>query len=264
MAEFGFCKVKYGTSARHDWKATHEAKKAADQEAAERERAERLRQEEEERMRKEKEEEERRRQAELAERRRPKQPWWMKHTGGISNMNWGETTPPPEPAPIYNPDTNSYSFEKTDELLSNVSQLLGKSKDFLNQKSSEQTEDVAMKSEEKEYNSESAPPVAEQEVKRGADAEMSSVIAEEALVNTNNRRKSFGKSAGSVVNKKNEIPSSVLKKGGVRKSGGGKEEHGSINAKRKNSIFKSKDHELNPADSAVDGKSNLFCCFIFA
>lgn len=106
MAEFGFCRLSQGSSARHDWKDQNATR---NQQKREKEEYERRRKEEEERKKKEEQEERERlerekEQKEEEERRKKREeeahrPWWHKHVGrdyDYTQVRLGETTPPPE------------------------------------------------------------------------------------------------------------------------------------------------------------------------
>ncbi|TRY80540.1 hypothetical protein TCAL_04794 [Tigriopus californicus] len=106
MAEFGFCRLSQGSSARHDWKDQNAAR---NQQKREKEDYERRRKEEEERKKREEQEERERlerekKEKEEEERRKKREeeaqrPWWHKHVGrdyDYTQVRLGETTPPPE------------------------------------------------------------------------------------------------------------------------------------------------------------------------
>lgn len=80
MAEFGFCKVKYGTSARHDWKQTNFARaKHGDGEEQERQQGKTTAKSREEEVHKE--EECRSKQEEAgnsSKKHKIVEPWWMR------------------------------------------------------------------------------------------------------------------------------------------------------------------------------------------
>lgn len=93
MAEFGFCKVASGTSARHDYKENNAARAKEREEKAKKEEEERQRQAEQRRAEEEQrraEEEEKKRQEE-AERKRKEaeanKPWWKNHVGNRCILN---------------------------------------------------------------------------------------------------------------------------------------------------------------------------------
>ncbi len=100
MAEFGFCKVSRGMSARHDWKETNAARAKEQDEAMAR--ARQQKEEEERRRRKEQEEQEARRRKEEAEEKERKRKeaenvnFWAKFKDRYGDLRMGETTPPPE------------------------------------------------------------------------------------------------------------------------------------------------------------------------
>ena len=112
MAEFGFCKVNHGASARHDWKATNAARAKDEEEEAkrkaeeERKRKQAEAEAEAERQRLEREEEERKRKAD------EKVDFWSRFRDRYGDIRMGETTPPPEDVfpKVYNMASNSYEW----------------------------------------------------------------------------------------------------------------------------------------------------------
>ena len=216
MAEFGFCKVKYGSSARHDWKRTNfaqsrvidEENKAREEEERKKKEEERLRQEE-----REKEEEEERQRQERARSMGPTSPWWTKHSGGCTDLHMGETTPPPEDfMPIYDAKTNSYTF--------NEYEYKGPTRSTY--ENTQKTSLDVVKQRGKSL---------ESDFKMPEDSNMASTCEE------------FSKAKSSKnFSKKQDIPK-VSKKGGIKKSKAVSEESKPV---RRSSIFKSMDNVDEP------------------